>query len=80
MKKIVLKSAFLIPTFIFAIFLIMTIIGCTSCLFGFDHDYYSCAYCNIFKGITIISIIAYLTILYIDIKLVYKKSSFNKPK
>ena len=74
MKHLVLKSALLIPAFIFATFLIMTIIGCTSCLFGLDHNYYSCAYCNIFKAITLISIIAYLTILYSDIKWLYKTS------
>ena len=77
MKKLALKSVLLIPAFIFTTFLIMTIIGCTSCIFGLDHNYYSCAYCNIFKVITLVSIVAYLTILYLDIKLVYK-NSFKK--
>lgn len=78
MKKLALKSALLIPAFIFTTFLIMTIIGCTSCLFGLDHNYYSCTYCTIFKGIALLSTIAYLTILILDIKLVYKNSVKKK--
>jgi hypothetical protein len=77
MKKIALKSAIIIPAFIFMIFLIMTIVGCTSCLFGFNDEYYSCTYCTIFNTLIMISIIAYLTILFLDIKLVYK-DLFNK--
>jgi hypothetical protein len=78
MKKVALKSAIIIPVFIFSIFLIMTIIGCTSCLFGLDHQFYNCTYCNIFKTIVFVSLIAYLTILFFDIKLVYKHSLNKK--
>lgn len=74
MKKIILKSIILIPALIFMIFLIMTIIGCTSCLFGLDEVYYSSTYCDIFKTVTLIAIIGYFTVLFLDMKFVYKNS------
>lgn len=78
MKNIALKSAIIIPAIIFSIFLIMTIVGCTSCLFGLDQNFYSCTFCNIFKAVLLISFIGYLTILFFDIKLLYKDSFIKK--
>jgi energy-coupling factor transporter transmembrane protein EcfT len=74
MKKIILKSLILIPALIFINFLVMTIIGCTACFLGFDQTYYGNTYCNIFKALTLISIISYFIILYIDIKTEYQNS------
>jgi hypothetical protein len=73
MKKLALKSAILIPALIFSIFLIMTIIGCASCIFGLDHNYFSCTYCTIFKSLTLIAIVMYFTVTILDIKMILKK-------
>ncbi|NLP56916.1 hypothetical protein [Lutibacter sp. B1] len=73
MKDIVLKSAFLIPMILFIDYLIMAIVGCTSCLFGFTNNFYSCTYCIIGKILLVISAVVYVLLIIPDVKSIFKK-------
>lgn len=73
MKDIVLKSAFLIPMILFVDYLIMAIVGCTSCLFGFTNNFYSCTYCIIGKILLVISAVVYVLLIIPDVKSIFKK-------
>lgn len=73
MKDIVLKSAFLIPMILFVDYLIMAIVGCTSCLFGFTNNFYSCTYCIIGKILLVISAVVYALLIIPDVKSIFKK-------
>lgn len=74
MKDIVLKSLMLIPLLIFIDYVIMILVGCTSCLLGFTNDFYSCTYCIIGGIIIGISAITYGVFIFPDVKLLFRKA------
>ena len=74
MRDLVLKSLFLISLIAFIDFLIMIVIGCTTCFFGLSDEFYDCTYCAIGKVVFIISIISLFSILLFN----YKSFSLRK--
>jgi len=73
MKNIVLKSLVFLPLLFFIDYLIMMIIGCTSCLFGFTDNFYNCTYCYIGKSLIAISLVFFAAIITPEIKSLIKK-------
>jgi len=73
MKSIVLKSLVFIPILLFVDYLIMLVLGCTACLFGFTSNFYDCTFCVIGKVLLLLSLMVFLVLLIPDIKAELKK-------
>jgi len=71
--SIILKVFIVLPVLMFVDYIIMVIIGCASCLFGFGDDFYCNTYCVFGKIILGISAIFYLLIFVPEIKLLLKR-------
>ena len=78
MKDLVLKLLVVSSLIAFVDYVIMIIVGCTSCLFGVTSNYYTCTFCTIGKIILIISILAIMIIAFYQIKLYTKQNELNK--
>lgn len=75
MKEVVLKSLIVLTLIVFVDYIIMIIVGCTSCLFGFSNEFYQCAFCTIGKIVLFSSILVFMLFVGYEIKssLNYKK-------
>jgi len=71
--SILLKACFLIPLLLFVDYVIMIVIGCTTCLFGFGDDFYCGTYCIVGKIVLTASAILFLFLIFPDIKELFKK-------
>lgn len=78
MKNILVKSLVFLPLLFFVDYLIMMIIGCTTCLFGFTENFYSCTYCIIGKSLIAISLVVFTIIIFPDLKSLVKNLKLNK--
>ncbi len=77
MKTTVLvKLGLVFPLILLVGYLIMVLLGCSSCLFGFGTDYYCNTYCLIGKVILLLSTIIFGLIIYPDIKAVFKHNKY----
>ena len=70
--SIFLKFFFVLPLIIFVDYLLMTIIGCTSCLFGPGEDFYCGSFCLAGIIILALSAIFFGYLIYPDIKAIIK--------
>jgi hypothetical protein len=66
--SIFLKFFLVLPLIIFVDYLLMTIIGCTTCLFGLGEDFYCGSFCLAGKIILALSAIFFGYLIYPDIK------------
>lgn len=72
-KKKIMKTSLVrnlvivLPTILFVDYLLMVLLGCASCLFGFGDDYYCNGYCIIGKLILGASAIFFIYLIYPDI-------------
>ena len=73
--QIFLKVFLLLPLIIFVDYVIMVVIGCTSCLFGFGESFYCGSYCFIGKVVLLLSAVLFIYLLIPDLKkiLTHKK-------
>ena len=71
---IIFKVLFVLPVILFVDYLIMVIIGCTTCLFGLGNDFYCGPYCIIGKIVLGLSALLFLFIIFPDIKELFKKN------
>jgi len=73
--QIFLKVFLLLPLIIFVDYVLMVVIGCASCLFGFGDSFYCGSYCFIGKGILLLSAVLFIYLLIPDLKkiLTHKK-------
>jgi hypothetical protein len=71
--SIFFKFFFVLPLIIFVDYLLMTIIGCTSCLFGLGENFYCGSFCLAGKIILALSAIFFGHLIYPDIKAVIKQ-------
>lgn len=69
---IILKVLFLLPGIIYLDYLILALIGCTSCLMGAESGFYCGPYCIIGKIVLGLSGIFILYIISPDIKQLFK--------
>ena len=73
MKASILIKVFLVlPLLLFVDYILMAILGCTTCLFGFEEDFYCGSFCLAGKIILALSAIVFGYIIFPDIKLIFK--------
>ena len=68
MKNLIVKSLFLVSILIFVDLLLMIIIGCTSCLFCLNENFYTDTYCVIGKIIFSASFVILAGIVFFNCK------------
>ena len=78
--SIVFKVFFVLPLLLFVDYVLMVIIGCASCLFGFGNDFYCGPYCIIGKIILGLSLLLFGYLIYPDIAQLFKSSKNVKTK
>jgi len=70
--SVILKIFFILPLILFVDYLLMTIIGCTTCLFGLGEEFYCGSFCLAGKIILVLSAIFFGYIIYPDFKAIFK--------
>lgn len=70
-----LKISIALPLVIFIDYLLMTILGCTSCLFGFGDAYFCGPYCLLGKALLLLSAVLFCCYLYPDVKKLFHATS-----
>ncbi len=73
-SNVLIKVFFLLPLIIFIDYILMVLIGCASCLFGFGEDYFCGSYCLMGKIILILSGSFFVFLIYPDLKAFIKKT------
>lgn len=69
MKASIFIKVFLILPLILTIdYVLMVLLGCASCLFGFGKDFYCGTYCFIGKGLLLFSAGIFIYIIFPEIK------------
>lgn len=71
--SIILKVFVVLPILMFVDYILMVILGCATCLFGYGNDFYCGPYCIIGKIILGLSAIFFLFIIFPDIVELFKK-------
>jgi len=71
-KSILIKTLVVLPIILFVDYILMVVIGCTSCLFGFGENFYCSSYCLFGKIILGVSFIFFFFIVLPDIKMILK--------
>jgi hypothetical protein len=66
-----LKMFFVLPLILFVDYILMAILGCTTCLFGFGEDFYCGSFCLAGKIILALSAIFFGYLIYPDIKAIF---------
>jgi hypothetical protein len=66
--SLILKLVIALPILLFIDYLLMVLLGCATCLFGFDENFKCSNYCIIGKSVLFISIVVFGIIVYPDIK------------
>jgi hypothetical protein len=72
------KVIIVLPLLMFVDYLFMALLGCTTCLFGLEEDYYCGNYCLIGKIIILLSAIVFIRIIYPDLKGLFKPQENGK--
>jgi hypothetical protein len=68
MKAIAIKSLIIMSALLFVDFIIMILVGCTSCLFTPSTIFYECTYCTIGKIILLLSSVLFFIIFFLSFK------------
>lgn len=71
---IITKLFFVLPVILFVNYLIMTLLGCATCLFGMGEDFYCGAYCTIGKILIGLTAVFFFFFILPDIKALIKTS------
>lgn len=72
--KLIIKIAVVLPFIIFVAYILMSALGCISCLIGAGESYFCGTYCYIGKIFTIISVVFFLYFIFPELKsLIVKK-------
>ena len=70
--SILLKVFFVLPLLLFADYILMAILGCTTCLFGLGEEFYCSSFCLAGKIILALSAIFFGYLIFPDIKAIFK--------
>jgi hypothetical protein len=65
--SLLLKIGFILPLILFADYLLMVLLGCATCLFGFGDDFYCGPYCLLGKIILGLSGLFFIILISPDI-------------
>jgi len=63
-----IKVFLVLPLILFADYLLMALLGCSTCLFGFGDDFYCGPFCIAGKIILILSLVLFGYLIYRDVK------------
>jgi hypothetical protein len=66
--KFLLKIFLILPLILIVDYVLMVLLGCATCLFGVDNDFYCGTYCLIGKVILLLSAIFFIFLIFPDIK------------
>ncbi len=66
--QLFIKFFFVLPLILFADYLLMLLIGCATCLFGFGTEIYCNSYCTMGKIILFASAVFFGYLVYRDVK------------
>jgi hypothetical protein len=69
-----IKVFLVLPLIIFVDYIIMALLGCTTCLFGLGEDFYCGSFCLAGKIILTLSAIFFGYLIYPDIKAIFKST------
>lgn len=72
------KVIIILPLIIFIDYVLMAILGCTTCLFGLGEDYYCGSYCLLGKIILFLSFLFFIRIIFPDLRRIYKSSHYGQ--
>ncbi len=72
MENLALKMLFIIPILFIVDYMVMIMLGCISCLFGFTSNFSSVG-----KIVMLISLVVFIMALIPDIKALFKKPSVS---
>lgn len=76
--NLLLKLCFGLPLLLTVDYVLMVLLGCASCLFGFGDSFFCGPYCIAGKAILLVSLILYIWYILPDIrKLVSQKRAGN---
>jgi hypothetical protein len=67
-----IKFIVVLPMILFVDYLLMTLIGCTSCLLSFEDGFYCGPFCLVGKIILALSAIFFGILIYPDIRMIFK--------
>jgi energy-coupling factor transporter transmembrane protein EcfT len=73
--SILIKFLVILPIILLADYVLMVLIGCATCLFGFGNDFYCGSYCLIGKSILLLSAVLIGYLMYPDMKKIFKRNS-----
>jgi hypothetical protein len=71
--SIFIKVFFVLPLILFIDYLLMAILGCTTCLFGSGDDFYCGTFCLVGKIVLALSALFFVYLVYPDIKKIFKQ-------
>jgi hypothetical protein len=75
---IYLKIFIALPLLIFIDYLLMAILGCISCLFGFGDAYFCGPYCLLGKGILLLSAVLFCWYIFPNVKNLFRSKIKSK--
>jgi hypothetical protein len=73
-KPVIIKILLVLPLIIFVDYLIMAVLGCVTCLFGFGEDFYCGSFCLAGKIILALSAVFFGYLIYPDIRAFFKQN------
>lgn len=74
MKAIAIKLLIIMSALLFVDFIIMILVGCTSCLFTPSINFYECTYCTIGKVTLLLSSVLFFIIVFLNFNLLLKSN------
>jgi len=66
--SILVKMLIILPIILLVDYVLMVLLGCATCLFGFGDDFYCGPYCMAGKAILLLSAILFGYLIFPDIK------------
>jgi len=70
--SLIVKLCIVLPLILFVDYIIMVLLGCATCLFGFGTNYFCNSYCIIGKIILGSSLVFFLFFILPDIRALFK--------
>jgi hypothetical protein len=79
-KPVIIKFLLVLPLIIFVDYIIMAVLGCVTCLFGFGEDFYCGSFCLAGKIILALSAVFFGYLIYPDIRAFFNQHTDGTTK
>ncbi len=66
--RILIKMILLLPLIIFIDYVLMVLLGCASCIIGFEESFFCGPFCFIGKGILFLSAVLFISLFLRDLR------------